>query len=88
MSMITQTIKAFAPLYFFALFLTGCSKDLTPVTRNPCDDQAPLTAGIRIEEDFDGSNTTWPYYFTDTVCTTTLRFTAVDSLAGSYVWYI
>ena len=71
----------------FMLSLEGC-KDTTTSPVNPCEKEKALTANFKVEEDFDFVAPGWRYYATDTVSSTVVRFTALDSLCDKYEWKI
>jgi len=67
--------------------LEGCGdKTVKPV--DPCLNRKPLTANFEVEEDFGYVISFWKYYPTDTVASSILNFTAIDSLGSKYEWTI
>lgn len=71
----------------FMFSLEGCGdKTVSPVS--PCENEKTLSANFKVEEDFDFVVKDWKYYATDTVMSTVVRFTALDSLCDKYEWEI
>ncbi|SEK53141.1 hypothetical protein SAMN04488505_101376 [Chitinophaga rupis] len=68
-------------------FLLACSKpgDIPVPPLPPVD---TFNKGISFEESFDHIADDWLYYATDTVCTTVVRFTALDSPVTRYEWQV
>jgi hypothetical protein len=72
----------------FLFSMEGCVDKPIPLPIDPCFKAKPLSANFKVEEDFDFVVPGWKYYATDTVMSTVVRFTALDSLADKYEWEI